>query len=435
MKKSKIRYRFKTVVSRLDWISLFIVFISAVFAWGILASNRRVLPTHTDFTEMNVLSVRNTSFGRFSVLFSVEPNGERVVCYASAYSLPFEEGDRVLGECQFSMLSEDVVYEKALIAKGITSKAECSSFERLGKMAGIQKYRYEIRTWVKKLVSSHINPPLSSLLLGMLSGDDSDMPKSFGTTMRTVGLTHIVVVSGYNISVVIEMAKSALKFLGRKLATVVGLLLVGVFVWIVGPEPPVIRAVAMAATAAIATALGRKVTMFRALMLSSAGMLGSNPLWLNSVSFHLSFLATLAIGWSRLLVPKWLDEVPLVGNFAKEFFLQTVTVLMFTVPYTMHVFGEFTWIAILSNLLVLPVCKLIMSSGAIAICSAVVSEALGKAVFAFAWVVLWYVCFVSDRLAGFARPVKFSLSTAGLVCVYLLIALVLIGLNIARSEK
>ena len=119
----------------------------------------------------------------------------------------------------------------------------------------------------------------------------------------------------------------------------------------------------------------------------------------------------------------------------KDYFVQTATVMLFTLPYTISVFGEFSWIAILSNMLVLPVCELIMSTGAIAIVGAIFSKWLGRLLFAFPWVVLWYATYVSDRLAFMIQPVNLTISTFGAVCIYAATAIGLFVLNVLRNGK
>ena len=442
MKKLKTISRFSRTLSRLDPI-VFSFAVLAVLLYilvnkgtpSLLATDSLALPEGQYKAVLSVCSINSVWLGKYQVLARDKALEADIVFDYEGYPLGFTEGDRVSGDCSLVALSREVAYERSLLSKGVVARAHCSGFRLEKRPGGLAGIKWRLRASFRRLVETSLSPPLSSLLLGMLSGDDSNMPGSFSEIMRNVGLSHIVVVSGYNVSIVYTALEKMLRFLGRRGAALVGLIGLSLFAWIVGPEPPVLRAVAMAAIAAIATAAGRRVTGFRALLLGSALMLISKPEWINSISFHLSFLATLAIVYSGLLTPSGIDKLGMLGGFLKEFLIQTVVVLLFTLPYILSVFGQFSWISLVANLLVLPVCKAIMAFGATAIVVSIFSKTLGRLFFSFPWVLLWYVLVVSDRLIELSSPIQVKLSTSVMLLVYAILAMCLFVLNVVRNAK
>lgn len=128
---------------------------------------------------------------------------------------------------------------------------------------------------------------------------------------RWLGWSHLVAVSGMNVGFVAALA-SALAGLVRLRRR--GLWLVSVILLhaaVTGGEPPVMRATWMALLALLARARARSLTGGRALFLSAASCLASQPTWLRDPSFQLSFaaLAGMSLGAPRL---DWADPLGLV---------------------------------------------------------------------------------------------------------------------------
>lgn len=359
----------------------------------------------------------------------------RAVTYYRDLLRPFEIGDLLSVVCEIEPLTFTKPYEKIMLIKGIRVKANCSDFKRVGRIGGIEGLRLKLNSRMSKLVEAYLKPPLSSLLLGMLIGSDEEMPKSFSNIMQDVGLTHIVVVSGYNISLIYEAVRKFLSPLGRKWTDVLGSVCLYVFVWLVGGEPPVLRAALMSWSRGLAAVFGRTITPLRSLFLSTIVMLMVFPRWIESVSFHLSFLATFAILNVDFFVPSFIEKIGKLGLFLKNYLFQTLVILLFTVPYTSFVFGKLIFISLISNILVLPFVGDIMGIGLLAITASCLSRRLGELFFAVEWVPLWYVVVVSDWLSGISRPVDCKISLFALISVYLLLLLFMFINNCRRSKK
>ena len=121
--------------------------------------------------------------------------------------------------------------------------------------------------------------------------------KDLEEVFRTVGIIHIVVLSGYNIMIVADaiMRVLALFFFPRT-RLIIGVGTIALFAILVGLSATVVRASMMAALVLIARGTGRQYAVLRALAFAGTVMLLINPyLLVYDPVFQLSFLATLGL--------------------------------------------------------------------------------------------------------------------------------------------
>lgn len=111
--------------------------------------------------------------------------------------------------------------------------------------------------------------PESALLNGILVGDDSLMDEDFSNLYRTIGLSHITVVSGSNIAAILAV----LLLLTYRLPKLfrVGFSLVGIlaYVFLVGLDPPVLRALVMGSLSLFVLTYGERADSLRILLFTA----------------------------------------------------------------------------------------------------------------------------------------------------------------------
>ena len=112
---------------------------------------------------------------------------------------------------------------------------------------------------------------------------------------RTTGTSHIIAISGFNISIIAGLFTLAFsRILGRRWGVVVAILGVIIYTVLVGSSPSVLRAAIMGILALFARQLGRQ-TGINTLAVTAAVMAGFNPNILWDPGFQLSFAATLGL--------------------------------------------------------------------------------------------------------------------------------------------
>lgn len=238
-------------------------------------------------------------------------------------------------------------------------------------LSSIQSYILGIRSYVKSaILSSYGENKLWGLMLGMIVGDRSFIPKQDYDDFIDSGLVHLIAVSGGNISMIVIFLSFVLFFLPYYIRIFFILMTIVLYSLVCGLDSSVMRAVIMWSLTIFAIYTGRVTDGFRVLGLALVGMLLYNPYFLiYDIGFVLSFMATLGI----LLTTK-LDIVNKVG-FIWKYKIVRYIIMSYIIPSIWAIIGilpilllyngyyNLTWFV--WNLLVVPLVPIIMIGGAL----------------------------------------------------------------------
>ena len=200
---------------------------------------------------------------------------------------------------------------------------------------------------------------IAGLLQGLLLGGSGGFTPEMQQKFRTTGITHIVAISGFNITLIIVCLQFVLERLKISFKWQFGIIITMLFIFItlVGPSPSVLRAGLMSSVMLLARLLGRVCSATRALFLASAIMLSYNPFFLFSVSFQLSFLATMGLLSYFETLPEldfqWFRSI-------LETAWATIVANLYTLPVLINTFGYFSPLSVIPNVIILPFVPLIM---------------------------------------------------------------------------
>jgi competence protein ComEC len=220
---------------------------------------------------------------------------------------------------------------------------------------------------IKKLfvrqVSAVLEEPYRSLLLGILIGARKTLPGDIVNNFIATGTSHIVAVSGYNMSVIIGALTYLARWLGRKAAVLLSVVLIAGFVIIAGGSASVVRAAVMGVLLLLSFLIGRLYAIGSALCAAGVVMLAINPkILMNDVGFQLSFVATLGIVLFVPLLESLTEAWTKVWKLNSILFT-TIAATLATLPIILVTFGRISLVAIAVNLLVLPVIPATMLTG------------------------------------------------------------------------
>ncbi len=207
-----------------------------------------------------------------------------------------------------------------------------------------------IRETLVATIKESLPDPQAPLLLGTILGIKSGFSPDFYEALRVTGTLHVVVISGYNISVIINTLARILGFVPLKVRFALTLGFVFLFVLLVGPEAPVVRAAIMGTIALLGTVLGRQGDALRALFASGLIMVALSPEWVTELSFQLSFLATLGL---IILFPLFDRVLPGKGMFLREDLVTTMAAQVMVWPLIAYHFGQVSLLSPIVNTLVL----------------------------------------------------------------------------------
>ena len=130
----------------------------------------------------------------------------------------------------------------------------------------------KVRKRFEKNIKEKLPSPHHLIASGVLLGIEEKLPKSTEENFINAGLQHILVVSGSNVALILLLLHFLLRPLGpiaMGSAAVAGLVF---FLAVVGPDPPVIRAVIFGLVTTVALLIGRFVDVRNLILLAATIM-------------------------------------------------------------------------------------------------------------------------------------------------------------------
>lgn len=260
----------------------------------------------------------------------------------------------------------DFRYDKYLLSQGVSAVCVNASVRHMGHEDSLLGYIFSLKSVVAKKVAILWPEPESSLIGGLLYGDRVGIPKDIADSFSRVGLSHIVAVSGFNITIIAAALMIILIFIGlyRRQALWVAIFGIILYVIFTGASASAVRAGIMGSIILIGQYIGRPSRASPALILAASLMILANPyilIW--DVGFQLSFAATagilfLANGTSVLKT--------------------TSAAIAATLPLILFYFGRLSIVALPVNILVLWLIPYLMLFGFMAIISSWVFFPIGQ---------------------------------------------------------
>ncbi len=268
------------------------------------------------------------------------------------------------------------------------------------------------------IIATYLPEPHAGLLSGISFGAKAALSKDLQAALITTGTLHIVALSGMNISIVAGIVStSLLRFVSRRVTSLLTIFLIIGFVWFVGTSASVVRAAVMGIISLMAVVLGRSNWPIFTWFLAVASMLLINFSWLTDLSFQLSALATLGIilfGGSKSnsssvaeVVPTYRRDSPqhpkinivqyfksFFSNFISDDLRVSLAAQAFTIPVIFLNFHRISIISPLTNILIGPTVGPITILGLFAGFFGYWFDPLGQALAWVAWVPLQFVLWV-----------------------------------------
>ena len=211
-----------------------------------------------------------------------------------------------------------------------------------------------LRESLSNKVSYLLPEPQAALLSGMLLGVKTNLPSDFKNALRGTNTIHIVVVSGQNLTLVGGFILSLSTLIGRRKAIILSLIFITFYAFLTGLQVPVIRAALMVVFASIASFLGRERQGWWVLLVTLFLMLMFNPNWLLSISFQLSYGATLGIilFYKPVMKTGKNSLYERIRRTTIKDLRVSLAAQVFTTPIIFYYFKEISLIAPIANVLV-----------------------------------------------------------------------------------
>ncbi|MCK5019031.1 MAG: ComEC family competence protein [Candidatus Peribacteraceae bacterium] len=227
----------------------------------------------------------------------------------------------------------------------------------------IKRWLYSVKNRFELQINKIYSEPHASFMAGLLTGSRKGIPDHLMESFNTTGLTHIIAISGYNITIVITIIGSLLFWIPLKLRFFPEVLAIIAFTVFVGASAAVVRAAIMGILGLLALQTGRQSNARLTLLWTIFFMILYNPkmLWYDA-GFQLSFLAVIGLVELGPILKKWTEKVPDILSM-REAFTMTIAAQLSAVPIIVLLFGRLSLIAPIANLLIAPCIPLAMMLG------------------------------------------------------------------------
>lgn len=272
-------------------------------------------------------------------------------------------------------------YDDHVILEGAVNPLDAtSSFLSLSGVGGVMQFAsvvshsppsspgflrglFMIRQRFSMALSRVLPQEEAALASGLVLGKDSALfSSSFKEAMRNSGTTHLVALSGYNITVVISTLWSFIGlFFRRRITSALVVCGVVLFVVMTGAESSVVRAALMGVLSIGAFMWSRVYSFPQTVALAGFCMVLYNPLVLTrDVGFILSFLALFGISVLAPLLSAVFLRGCSFGRTIFHIFFQTLSAQLAVFPVLAITFGSISFAGIVSNVFILPIIPLTM---------------------------------------------------------------------------
>lgn len=289
------------------------------------------------------------------------------------------------------------------------------------------KNDYGLRTRDNFASSVKLNEPGRTLGLGFLLGQKNDLPEDLQNKIKLLGLSHIVVASGYNLTILVAFARKIFKNISKYLSALLGFFMIFGFILITGFSPSMSRAGIVAGLSLLAWYYGRKVHPVTILLISATITLLVKPSYIwGDLGWYLSFLAFVGVLVLAPLLHHYFFGKDKKPSWFRELTIVTLSAQIMTLPILLYSFGQFSLYALVANILILPVIPFAMMAVFISGISGIYINFASGLLSVPGNLILKYCTFMIDKVAnlpGVLNEVKL-----GVVQMFGLYALLLAGL-------
>ncbi len=300
------------------------------------------------------------------------------------------------------------------------------SYANIKLVAHSHSVAYSITRRFTAGLQNTLPEPLASFSLGLLIGQRNTLPPSITAILSAVGLSHIIAVSGYNLTIMMGASR---RLFGKrsKFQTYVGSqALILSFLLVTGLSASIVRAAIISSLSLGAWYYGRTIKPLLLILFAAAATALWNPLYIwSDIGWYLSFLAFFGVLILGPLLRKRLfngDPRGIIG----ELIMETLSAQIATLPIILYIFKTSSFVALPANILVVPLIPLAMLLSFIAgLAGMFIAPVAGW----LAWPARYVLTYLLDMATMFSRvphmKISVALSIRGLIIMYTAMLLVL----------
>lgn len=282
----------------------------------------------------------------------------------------------ITGEIKIPENFNDFNYRRYLEKKGIYLIVEAKRYDcfpiaekRMGNR--LSNSLYDIKKVLLGRLEQMFHEPHSSLIAGILFGEERYFEEGFEESLRISGTTHIIAASGYNVTLLISSIERILSsFISKRRRILISILIIWLFANFSGLSPSIVRACIMSSLILLTIYTGNVSSIDFIIPVTVLIYSIYDPFILASLSFQLSILSTISLIYflpilSHLLLNNLKPSLESLSSAIKEYLMPTLACTLGTLPILIYNFGTISLVGVFANVLILPVVGSSMLFGAL----------------------------------------------------------------------
>ncbi|MCX5726228.1 MAG: DNA internalization-related competence protein ComEC/Rec2 [Candidatus Saganbacteria bacterium] len=219
-----------------------------------------------------------------------------------------------------------------------------------------------------KIIESTLKKPYSSLLGSIVLGSKASPPSGeLKEAYKKVGVVHLLVASGMPLTILMGVILAICRAVKmRSVPSVISASVINIiYTLVTGAGPSIVRAFFMSEMTLVAMLIDREKDVYISLAFAALCLFILNPLNLFDIGFQLSFAAT----WSLFYISPVLEEKfkALMPRTFSSLLSCSLSPVLATTPITVYNFSQFSVVAILANILILPWAGILLNLGFISL--------------------------------------------------------------------
>jgi len=295
---------------------------------------------------------------------------------------------------------------------------------------------FKIKGFAEATFKKVLPPEKAAFMSGLTLGETAEFSKEFREKMSLTGTSHLVALSGYNITIIGKgvMLALGLWFSRRKIFLLATLTII-LFVIMTGAEASVTRAAIMGFIVLLANQVQRLYSFRNAIAIAAFLMILFNPkilVW--DIGFQLSFAAVMGLVYLEPAIRKLFKVSPGPGflNWRANL-LTTVSAQLAVIPILLSNFGSFSLIGFLTNILVLTFVPATMFLGLLTVAAGILSYYLAQIIGWLANIFLSYEIGVIDLFSRI--PFRISTEKFGIFISFIYYAVIITTIVYANRKR
>lgn len=281
----------------------------------------------------------------------------------------YHYGDELSVRCKLERPEpfEGFAYDRYLARQDIYGLCYYPSITRVGERNGnpviSRIYRFKAR--MQQTINRGVPEPEASLLSAIMLGSRRGLPPELIAAFNLTGLTHLIAISGAQITLFIGLLGGLLPYFGvhRRVAFYLVTTFLVVYLILIGAPASAVRAGMMGWILQFAYHVGRMTQAWRLLLYAAVAMVASNPKILrDDVGFQLSFAAVAGLVYLQPFLERRFAFVPEKGGL-RTALAMTLAASVFTLPLVSAQFGRVSVAGLLANVVVFAIPSFAMIGG------------------------------------------------------------------------